>query len=363
VKKSILKFLGYLCGLIFLCSTPLHAIVPPKTIQEMGREQLLFLLSGEWVSRALYVATRLEVADHLCQGPKSLEELARVTQSHPESLCRLLRMLAEFQVFQEVAPCVFANTEMSSLLAKSHPETLHCLSLFYGEDMHKAWEELFGSVQTGKPAFDLIFKESVFNYFKANPVRAQLFQQAMKEKSMAVIHSALSSYDFGAAGQLFDIGGGYGQFMEALIQKYPSLQGTLLELPEVVQTIRKSRPDLEKRCTLIPGDFFESIPKRGKLYLLKSVLHDWDDEKCLKILRNCHGAMEGGSKLLILEVVLTPTGHSSYASCMDLLMMAVTGGKERSLEAFQQMLESSGFVLEHIYPTSTEFSILEARKK
>ncbi len=329
--------------------------------REIDREKMLLLLSGEWVSRALYVVTKLEIADHLKSKSKSVDDLARMTQSNPESLYRLLHMLAGFNVFDEVAPRIFTNTDLSSLLAKSDPDTLHALSLFYGEDIHRAWDGLLPSIQTGTPAFQLTFQQPVFSYFKENPNRGVLFQESMKEKSLAVIKSSLSSYDFSRFKSVYDIGGGYGQFMHALLKNYPDIKGTLFELPEVIATI-KQRNQGNNACTLVAGDFFESVPKGGDVYLLKSVLHDWDDEKCGKILKNCYSSMDADSRLLIIEVVLQPKAESLYANCMDVLMLAITGGKERSINSFQQMLENSGFVLERIYPTATEFSILEARK-
>jgi len=339
-------------------------VAAPQTNQETNRERLLLLLSGEWVSRGLYVATKLEIADHLQTHPKSIEDLAHATQSNPEALYRLLHMLAGFGIFEEVSPRVFSNTDTSCLLVKSNPDTLHALTLWYGEDIHKSWEELLPSIQTGTPAFELTFKQPVFSYLKENPPRALLFQEAMKEKSMAVIKSALSTYDFTKFKSVYDIGGGYGQFMRALMQSHPDLHGVLFDLPEVIETIRERTPQLENNhCKLVSGDFFESIPEGGDIYLLKSVLHDWDDEKSEKILKNCHQAMGPNSHLLIVEVVLQPKEHSIYANCMDVLMLAITGGKERSLASFKRMLENSGFVLEQVYPTATEFSILKARKK
>lgn len=332
--------------------------------EEADREKLLLLMSGEWVARALYVTTKLEIADCLKSGPKTVEELAQITNANPESLYRILHMLAGFAVFEEIAPNTFANTKMSALLAKADPHTLHSLAIFYGEDIHKSLDELLTSIQTGTPAFELAFKQPVFNYFRENPPRKALFQESMKEKSQAVIQSALSQYDFSPFNTIYDIGGGHGHFMQAILSYYPTHQGVLFELPEVVASVKQYNPSLEKNhCALIAGDFFKSLPEGGDLYLLKSVLHDWDDEKCCQILSNCHRAMDTHSRLLIIEVVLKPKDLSLYANCMDVLMLAITGGKERSLDHFQQMLDKTGFVLEHVYPTSTEFSILEVKKK
>ena len=338
-------------------------MVASRTTSEEARARLLMLLSGEWVSRGLYVATKLEIATHLLEGPKSVEQLAELTESDPDSLSRLLHMLAGFGLFAETAPDTFANTAMSQLLAKGHPESLHALSTFYGEEIHQAWDQLLPSIQAGTPAFQLAFEQPVFSYFKDNPSRGALFQAAMKEKSMAVIRSALSSYDFGRLGSVCDVGGGQGQFMRALLQLYPTLTGTIFELPEVIAGIRQASPELEgPRLALCAGDFFVSIPAGAEAYLLKSVLHDWNDQQSQQILKNCSEAMGPDGRLLIVEVVLQPQDQSIYANCMDLLMLAITGGKERSLDAFRQMLNSSGLVLERVYSTATEFSILEVRK-
>lgn len=327
--------------------------------QEAAREKLLTLFAGEWVSRSLHVVTKLEIADHLESGPQSVERLAQLTASNEDSLYRLLHMLAGFGVFEEVSSKVFANTEVSQLLVKTNRDTLHSLSLFYGEDIHKSWEEILASIQTGVPAFQLNFKEPVFTYFKNNPERAALFQAAMKEKSKAVIQSALSTYNFGQFESICDVGGGYGQFMQALLAACPRVLGTVFELPEVVEKIK---PLENNRLELFAGDFFNSIPKGKDAYLLKSVIHDWDNEEAEKILKNCRSAMRDDSRLLIVEVLLQPGSQSVYANCMDVLMLAITGGKERTLASFTQMLENCGFVIERIYPTSTEFSILEVKK-
>ncbi len=331
---------------------------------EKGRENLLLLLSGEWVSRALYVVTKLEVADYLQDGPKSIQEIATFAQSNPASLHRILHMLAGFGIFEEQENGIFMNNDASALLAKSNPDSLHALSIFYGEDIHASWDQLLKSVNTGTPAFQLSFKQPVFSYFKENPPRAGLFQEAMKEKSTAVIKSSLLSYNFGQFGSIYDIGGGYGHFMLAILAQHPHLNGMVFDVSEVIDSIPKRNPQIvSNRCQLCTGDFFDSIPKGGDAYLLKSILHDWDDTKAEQILKNCYQSMGSNSRLLIVEVVLLPKDQSIYANCMDVLMLAITGGKERTLASFEQMLEKSGFILERVYPTSTEFSILEARKK
>lgn len=365
----------YYCLITLTClvlsSLRSHASPAPEIRQpvvesgtEKARENLLLLLSGEWISRALYVVTKLEVADYLRTGPKSIQEIADFSRSDPESLQRMMHMLAGFGIFEEQAGAIFANSEASALLSKSNPDSLYSLSTFYGEDIHAALDQLLNAVSSGTPAFQLSFKQPVFGYFKEHPDRAALFQDAMKEKSTAVIKSSMVSYNFGRFNSIFDIGGGYGHFLSAILKKYPHLTGMVYDVPEVIDTIPKRNPQLpQEQCKLCSGDFFDSVPKGADAYLLKSVLHDWDDCKAEEILKNCHAAMSQNAKLLVVEAVLLPKDQSIYANCMDVLMLAITGGKERSLDSLSRMLERSGFVLENVYSTSTEFSILEARKK
>lgn len=340
------KILLILMSCVFCCGA----------VEDAAREGLLKLLAGEWVSRGIYVATKLEIADHLSE-PKSIDELAQITNSDPEFLYTLLRLLAGFNVFEEVSPRVFSNTETSQLLIKTHPETLHSLSLFYGDEIHKSWDELLACVKTKTPAFELVYKKPFFTYFREYPEVGSRFHAAMKEKTKAVIQSSIATFDFGKFHSLCDVGGGYGQFMQEILQKYPNLSGAIYELPEVIKKIPESN-----RCQLIPGDFFVSIPKNYDAYLLKSILHDWDDQKAEKILANCYEAMKPDSRLLVVEIVLLPKDQSIYGNCMNLLVMAILGGKERTVKDFTKMLDRSGFVLEAIHPTATEFSILEIRK-
>ena len=342
----------------FIFTTCLLVTLPAKA-EKAPREQLLSIFSGDWVARGVYVAAKLKVADYLASGPKNITELAHLAKADPDSLERLLHMLEGYGVFQETAPGVFTNTRMSEMLNTTHPGSLHSLAIFYGEDIHKALEKLLPSIEEGRPAFEIAFQEPVFGYFKSHPTRAALFQEAMKAKSRAVIQSTLSTFDFTPFQKIYDIGGGHGQLLDALVNKHPHLSATLFELPEVIQKLKgKPSPYAQES-----GDFFTSVPEGGDLYILKSVLHDWDDAKAEIILKNCHRAMQSNSRLLISEVVLQPGDLSVHANCMDLLMLAITGGKERSLATFEKILDRSGFVLEKIYSTSTEFSLLQARSK
>lgn len=328
-----------------------------KTPQEIGRDQLLSIVGGEWIASSLYVANELEVADLLQSGPKSADEIALAVHAEKDSVNRILRLLASVGIFEEMQEGVYSNNEASQLLVKNNPFTLHDTIRFYGQFVHPVFDDLLPSVQTGVTAFEIKNKEAVFPYLKSHPAQAHLFHAAMREKSKAVIASSLASYDFSPYKTLYDIGGGQGHFMLALLNQYPHMQGTLFDLPEVIAKNSAQNP----RLALVSGDFFQSIPKGGEAYLLKSVLHDWDDEKAAAILKNCHTAMDKGSHLILVEYVLMPKGEL-YAKCMDVLMLAMVGGKERTLSAYEVLLTQAGFKLKKVYPTQTEFSILVAEK-
>lgn len=321
-----------------------------------AREKLLLQLSGEWVARGLYVVNKLNIADLLDGGPKTSEELARLAGCDEGHLDRLMHMLASNGIFEEIEPHFYANSEASALLSTHHPSRLKSIAQFYGEEVHRSLDAMLPCVEKGKTAFNIVYQQPVFPYFKQNPDRLQLFQSAMREKSKAVIESSIEVYPFGKYEKVYDIGGGNGAFLRFLANKYPEMKGVLFELPEVIAEVKHANFEL------VSGDFFKSIPEGGDLYFMKSILHDWNDEKALAILKNCHEAMKPTSKLLIIDAVLLPKDGSIYANSMDILMMIMAGGKERYYSEFEALLNQSGFKIENIYKMSTEFSIIEAVK-
>jgi hypothetical protein len=319
------------------------------------RADLLNLLGGEWVSQGIYVAAKLDIAEHLQKGPKTTAELADLLQVNESALARLMGMLASHGVFEQREGKVFANTALSERIAQSHPDTLRSLVIFYGEEIHQSFGSLLSSIQTGNPAFNEIYQEPVFAYFKHHPERAALFHSAMAEKTKAVIQSVLHQINF--QGTVCDIGAGKGHLLYAVLKANPQLQGIQFDLPEIISAL----PELPPRVTTQAGSFFQSIPK-ADAYLMKSILHDWSDEEALAILRICHSSMPDKATLYVIEPVLMPSTDANYAKLMDILMLAVTGGKERSLEEYQTLFEQSGFQLGQIYSTPTEFRILEVKK-
>jgi hypothetical protein len=320
------------------------------------RADLLNLLGGEWLAQGVYVAAKLDIAHHLQKGPKTARELSLITQVDEEALYRVMSMLASRKVFEEEADKTFKNSPMSERMAHDHQETLRSLVIFYGEEIHNAFGSLLASVQTGHPGFEEVYHEPVFDYFKHNPQRAALFQSAMAEKTRAVIQSVIGQIQF--EGTVCDIGAGKGHLLYAVLKENPHLQGIHFDLPEVIAAIPAPPPRVE----LQPGSFFDSVPK-ADIYLMKSILHDWSDEKAIEILQKCHSSIPERSVLYVIEPVMIETETHDYAKLMDVLMLTVTGGRERSLDQYKALFEKAGFVLENVLSTPTEFRILGLRKK
>jgi hypothetical protein len=323
---------------------------------EEARASLLDRLSGEWISRAIYTANQLEISDFLMKGPKDIEELAKLTKTHPDSLKRIMRILTNEGLYIEESG-LYRNSEVGALLAKDHPDTLHSVTQFYGEEVRKSFDELKSSVESGVPAFNIAYHEPVFVYFKENLLRAKLFQSVMKEKSSAVIKSVCEKVDFSKYASLADIGGGNGAFLNGIKQKNSNLKTYLFERPEIIAIANAPTSNL------VPGDFFKSINITCDAYLLKSIIHDWNDEQAITILSNIRQAMPEKAEVLIVDIVLLPNGEKPYADAMDLLMLTMVGGKERTFDEFKSIAELSGFEIVQVIDTSTEFSVLRLKMK
>lgn len=333
-----------------------------STLFSSEREKLLNVVAGQWIAHGVYTATKLDIASHLYEGSKSVEHLARVTNSDEEHLYRLLRLLASEGIFKEEPGRKFSNSKASKLLSEKHPESLRYLILFYSDEMSPAFAKLPQCVQKGIPAFELTYQKPVFSYFEKNGESASLFNTAMREKSKLVINSCIEAYNFKKFSTIYDIGGGTGHFLYTLMNKYPHMRGLLFETPSVAKEARAKLKAFEKRCGIVSGDFFKNVPADGQAYLLKSVIHDWDDVSALKILKKCHSAMREDAKLVIIEPLISPKKGRDYAKAVDLLMMTITGGQERSEADFRYLLRQGGFSIDSITKTDTEFVVIQASK-
>jgi hypothetical protein len=325
------------------------------------RLQLFQLLTGHYVSQALYVVARLGIADHLAEGPRSYTDLAAATKTHGPSLHRLLRLLVSSGVFREVEPGMFALTPVSEFLRSGEGSSRAVALLFAGPFM-RAWTELLFSVQTGETSFERVFGMTPFEYMPKHPDEAAMFNEAMTAVSAQTAKSVPAAYDFSGFQTVVDAGGGHGVLLAAILNANPGVKGILFELPHVAEGARKNIAalGLSGRCDVVAGDFFESVPAGADAYVLKSVIHDWDHEKSVKILQNCRHGMRPSGKLLLVEMVLPSRVDESIRSVIatgsDINMLVNIGGRERTDADFAELFQAAGFKLTRIVPIEGSLS-------
>lgn len=325
--------------------------------------QMMQLITGFWNSCCIYAAAKLDVADHLKSGPKNASQLAEATHSHAPSLYRVLRALSSVGVFSENEQQQFELTPLGSTLQSDAPGSMKAMAIAQLGDHFNAWGNLVYSVKTGNTSFDHIEGMSVWKYYETNPDEGVNFMKAMSGLTGAVIMNVLPEYDFSGFKSIVDVGGGNGALLMAVLDKAPQATGTVFDEEYVIDETKKilKAKGYDQRCDTAGGSFFDFIPAGADAYLMKMILHDWNDEQCLHILSNCHKAMKPGSKLLVLEAVI-PEGNVPHpGKFMDINMLAMTGGRERTAHEFGSLLSQAGLQLTRIIPThSPMFSIIEA---
>jgi SAM-dependent methyltransferase len=328
------------------------------------QEQISRMLTGYWISQALYVAAKLGLADLLKDGPRTADDLARATKSHPKSVYRLLRGLASLGVFAEDERHRFSLTPLAECLRSDLPGSQRSLAIMAGEEHYQAFGQLLYSVQTSKIAFDKVYGMPVFDFLQKNPEQAKIFDEAMVGVHGRETAAMLDDYDFSGIRVLADIGGGNGSVLIALLRKYPLLHGILFDLPGVAERAKAQiqAAGLAERCQVIGGSFFESVPEGADAYLLRHIIHDWDEAKSTRILKNIHRAMAPDGKLLVLESVIPPGNDPSFGKLLDLAMLAIPGGQERTEEEYRRLYKGAGFRLAGIVPTKADVSVIEGKK-
>ncbi|MGH9944485.1 MAG: methyltransferase [Pyrinomonadaceae bacterium] len=327
-------------------------------------ESLVQMLTGYWVSQGLYVAAELGVADLLKDGPRHYEDLAAETETHAPTLYRLLRMLADVGVFTEVGEGRFALTALAAYL-QTGPRTMRAMARHLGEaPTWQAWGNLLHSVRTGETAFAHTHGAEVFPYYAAHPASNCVFNEAMTNYSEAVGRALIGAYDFSAFATVIDVGGGHGSLLAAILAAYPHLKGVVFDLPPVAEGALRhlASRGLTDRCVAFGGDFFERLPPGGDAYLLKSIIHDWDDERAVALLKNVHRAMPDDGKLLLVETVITPNSDATFGVLDDMHMLVMTGGRARTEAEYRALLAKAGFHLTRIVPTESLVSVIEAER-
>lgn len=328
--------------------------------------QLLQLVSGAFISAAVYVAAKLGIADLLANGPQTAAYLAEKTDMDERSLYRVLRSLASVGAFTEVADKTFANTPMTETLRSDAPRSTRDLTIWMGEPEHwNVYGDLLHSVKTGKPCWDNVHGEPVFPYlFNTNKELGDIFNRAMTSYSHQSIGPVLEAYDFSGAGTVADIAGGYGHLLAAVLAANPNTKGVLFDLaaplagaPQMLESY-----GVADRVEMVEGDFFKEIPVKADVYMLKHIIHDWYEDNNQKILRNIRANMPDDGKILIIETVVPEGNEPHFSKIIDLEMLMSPGGVERTPAEFEQLLSDSGFKLTRIIPTKGPMSIVEAVK-
>jgi hypothetical protein len=328
--------------------------------------QLLQLATGAFISQAVYVAAKLGIADLLAEGPKTCESLSAETSTDENALYRTLRAIASAGVFTEVASRTFANTPMSDTLRADHPTSTRELTVWLNEPDHwNVYGQLTHSVRTGEPAWDKVHGEPVFkSLFETNTELGDIFNRAMTSFSHQTIPAIIEAYDFSAAGTVADIAGGYGHLLGAVLKANPGLKGILFELPQVLDGAPAMIESygVSDRVEYISGDFTEDIPVKADVYFMKHIIHDWYDDKNVKILNNIRRSMPYDAKVLIIDTIIPEGDEPHFGKIMDLEMLLTPGGKERTPDEFEGLLNAAGFRMTRIIPTRSLVGIVEAVK-
>jgi O-methyltransferase/methyltransferase family protein len=327
-------------------------------------EQISRMLTGYWAAQAVYVAAKLRLADLLVSGPKSSDELASATGAHGRSLYRLLRALASLGVFSEDESHRFSLTPLAECLRSDVPGSQWALAVMAGEEHYHAWGDLLYSVRTGEVAFEKVYGRPVFDFLAVRPEQARIFDAAMTGVHGRETAAMLDAYDFSSVRVLADIGGGNGSTLCEVLGRYPTMRGVLFDLPGVIERARShiAAAGLSERCQLVAGSFFESVPSGADAYVLRHIIHDWDDAKSATILRTIHKAMDTSAKLLVIETVILPDNEPNFGKLLDLAMLVIPGGAERTEQEYCQLYETAGFRLTRIVPTAAGVSIIEGER-
>jgi SAM-dependent methyltransferase len=330
--------------------------------QESPAVRLQHLIAGYWVSQAVAVAAQVGLADLLADGPRPTAELAEATGAHPRALYRLLRALAGVGVFTEVEPGSFGLTPMAELLRSDAPASLRGMAVYLCGDEHwRAWGHLGYSVRTGHSAFEHLFGTDPWEYRARHPETNAAFNAFMTGLVTQLADAVAAAYDFSGMRAVVDVGGSHGALLVAILRANPGVRGVLFDLPHVAEgaKARLGAAGLSDRCEVVGGDMFEGVPEGGDAYILSRVIHDWDEDRSVAILQQCHRAIAPGGKLLLAEEVIPPGDAPSYGKLSDLNMLVSPGGQERTEAEYRALYEAAGFTLTRVIPTRSRVSVVE----
>ena len=330
---------------------------------ESDRAQELFgLIMSKVLTQCLGVAAQLGIADLLKDGERPVSALASELKVDGSSLYRVLRTLASFGVFAESQPEWFELTALAEPLAAASPNSLRDFAIFVGHPVHNgAYADIMHSVRTGESAFKHAHNADIFDYFTTDADFFPVFNNAMTAASRREARAITQAYPFSAFGTVADLGGGHGLLLSEVLKAVPRLQGVLLDLPEVVAGAESTFEEagVRDRVSVYGGSFFEAVPVHADGYMMKSIIHDWDDEKATTILHNCAESMTPTDKVLVIDCVLPEGNEPHTGKLLDIEMLLVPGGRERTAAQFEKLFTVAGLKLTDVVPTTTHLSIVE----
>jgi hypothetical protein len=324
-------------------------------------EHIFAITVGFWQSRALAVAAELELADLLAAEPLHIDVLASRTNTHAPSLFRLLRALESLTIFSQISPMVFANTPSSECLRKNVPNTEWAwvrAQLSVGGGVYEGWSGLGASIKTGDTAFDQILGCSFWEYYRRNPEAGTIFNEAMRLIGKHNSPEVAQAYDWNRFPVIADIGGGIGGLLVDILDAHPSCRGLLFDEPKVIQQAIS-----HERLQPIGGDFFQTVPTGADAYILRWIIHDWSEAEALALLGKVREAMKPGARLILLEELIPEVREPVPGKWIDVLMLAITGGRERTENEYSELLSAASFELEEVVPTTGPLSILIAKAR
>jgi hypothetical protein len=322
----------------------------------------LFEMAAAMVAaRAVWLVADLGVADHLDADPRAVTDLAAATGTHADSLYRVLRLLAAHGVFSEHEGRAFSHSEMSRTLRSDHPaKTRAAVQMLGSEGMWRAFGAMRASLDAGAPAWDVAMGEPIFDWLGHEPAAASIFNDAMIGIHGGEPPAVAAAYPF--AGTVIDVGGGSGNMIVNVLRQHPDARGVTYDMPHVVAEAQRrfEAEGLAGRARVEGGSFFDGVPAGGDLYLLSHIIHDWDEARCLRILEHCRKAKAPGGKVLLVEMVVTPPNVPHPAKMLDLVMLTVPGGRERTEDEYRALLAKAGLRLTRVVPTASPVSVIEA---
>ena len=328
-------------------------------------QQMLMMISGLWLSQSLGATARLGIADKIAAGPKTSEEIASAVGANPDATHRLMRALASIGVFCDVGGGRFGLTELGATLRSDVPSSVRAFAIAQTDQGHwQPWGRMLESVKTGRPAAKASLGMELWEWYGKNPQDALEFSSAMGNLAQMVAGELPQLVDFSQVQTVADVGGAHGVLLAAILRANPKARGILFDLPHVIDTAKPviAAEGLANRCELISGDFFKEVPPGADAHLLKQIIHDWDDERALLILKNCHRALRPSGRVLLVEMLIPPDGSPSPVKFIDLNMMVLLGGRERAEAEYDALLRKAGFKAPRFIPTASTFVIIEAER-